>query len=344
MVSEDKTTAPDLYLMRAEGIMGFETLLRRESVDPEPLYREVGLSPLAFADPENKLPYISIVKLVDLASKKTGLEDFGLQLADIQAAFPIGPLGLLLQQGPSIQAALENLVNYYHLHSEGVAWSLKFDHKYAYLLREDFLANQVSTFHNASMHMAHALRSMKIMCNDPGWKPSFVNFTHSAPANPRPWQEYFHHTVQFGQESSCFIFPAQDLKRELLYTNERLQALLEVKVAELEQASAGRTGFIAKVEVLIRQNLRTGNCSQEYIASQFLLHPKKFQRLLRSEGISFRELKARVRLDVAEHFIKESSLPLTVIAQMLDYSELCVLSRTFKARHDVSPMDWRQQT
>jgi hypothetical protein len=71
------------------------------------------------------------------------------------------------------------------------------------------------------------------------------------------------------------------------------------------------------------------------------MHPKTLQRELHHQGVSFRALRARARLDAAEHYLRDSTIPLTRIAEMPGFSELSALSRAFKTRHGISPAVWR---
>ena len=56
-------------------------------------------------------------------------------------------------------------------------------------------------------------------------------------------------------------------------------------------------------------------------ASQTLdIHPKKLQRLLKDEGVSYSEVLDDVRKNIAARLLAESDISIVRLAKMLDYS------------------------
>jgi AraC-like DNA-binding protein len=99
----------------------------------------------------------------------------------------------------------------------------------------------------------------------------------------------------------------------------------------------------SKAKRLIQLSIHSDNCTQLAVARELGMHPKKLQRALRRHQLSFRDLRAEVRLDLAERYLKDSDLPLTIIAEILGFSELSCFSHAFKSRHRVSPLAWRNK-
>ncbi len=332
------------YFIRAESLSGFSDLVSQYGVDPQSLYQTANLSPQSLKNFDNVLPYSAVLNLLELASKVCGREDFGLQLTKFQKTLPLGVLGLLIQQCPDIKTALHTVIKYYRFHSRGNAWELQKDKKSAYLVRHDLLAGSTPSLQYISLSIAHALRGMKAICDTRDWKPTYISFTHSAPSTPNLYEDFFKLPVRFNQDIACLAFPVEDLERKIPHSNTDLQKILQEKVIEVEKGDDTKNSFISTVEILIRQNLHTDECTLANIAKLLTIHPKKLQRELKQHRITFRELKAEIKLDAAEHFIRESDLSLTTISEMLGFSEVSALSRAFKSRHKTSPHDWRHQT
>lgn len=333
----------DSYFIRAESISGFSELVSKLGGDPAELYKEVGLSDPLLDNFDNVLPYSAVLELLELASQVCHREDFGLQLTAFQKTLPLGVLGLLIQQCPDIRTALQTVSKYYRLHSRGNAWALKKDTKLAYLVREDLLAGRAPSFQYISLSIAHALRGMRAICGNPDWKPTYISFTHAPPSTPKLYEKFFKLPIKFEQEFACLAFPVEDLDRKILHRDADLQTLLQEKVMEQVNSSADQDNIISAVEILIRQSLHSDDCTLASIAKLLAVHPKKLQRALKLQNVSFRDLKSEIRLDAAEHFIRDSNLTLTVISEMLGFSEVSALSRAFKTRHGTSPLVWRDQ-
>ncbi len=332
------------YFIRAESLSGFADLVSQYGIDPAPLYQATGLSLASIENFDNVLPYATVLNLLELAAESCQREDFGLQLTNFQKTLPLGVLGLLIQQCPDIKTALNTVIKYYRFHSGGNVWELQKDSKTAYLVRHDLLAGSTPSMQYISLSIAHALRGLKAIYGDSDWKPSYISFTHSAPPTPNLYENFFKLPVRFNQDIACVAFPVEDLERKIPHSNADLQQILQEKVIECEKEGKTRNSFISTVEVLIRQNLHSEECTLANIAKLLTIHPKKLQRELKQSDTTFRELKAEIKLDAAEHFIRESDLSLTVIAEMLGFSEVSALSRAFKCRHKMSPQDWRNQT
>jgi AraC-like DNA-binding protein len=84
----------------------------------------------------------------------------------------------------------------------------------------------------------------------------------------------------------------------------------------------------ATVRALVLRYLGREDCTNDRVAAEMRLHPRTLQRRLRAEGTSFDEIKDEARRDVAWHYIKQSDLPMTQVAERLGYAEASVLSRS----------------
>ena len=330
----------EIFLVRSETLSGFDTLVRKLGADPEQLYRKVGFSASLFENPDYMLPYANVSELLEITARQLGRGDFGLLLAANRKELPIGTLGLLMVQCPDVETAIKSTIEHYHLHSQGVSWNLAVEGDYAFLTRKDRVANQIPTYQYTVLSMCNLLRALKVICGK-AWRPSAVRFTHFPPAKVTKLNRFFGLTVDFNQESTQFVFPAADLRREIANRDRDLEKILNDQVRALELQNANKQGFGAKIKLLIEQSIHSQNCTQVYVAGLLAMHPKTLQRELHSQGVSFRALRAQARLDVAEHYLRDSTIPLTMIAEILGFSELSALSRAFKTRHGISPVVWR---
>jgi AraC-like DNA-binding protein len=73
------------------------------------------------------------------------------------------------------------------------------------------------------------------------------------------------------------------------------------------------------------------------------MHPKKLQRLLKTQGTTYRDLLENVRKKEALRMIDTSNLSLTDLALQLGYAELSIFSRNFKHWFGMSPSEWREK-
>jgi len=332
----------EIYLVRSEVLAGFDDLVRELGVDPKPLYRQVGLTAALMSNPDQLVPCANVAALLNVAARALGRNDFGLLLGGRRKVFQIGLLWPLISHCPSVEQALKEVTKHLHLHNQGILWQLDIVGDQALLTRLDRVPSEVPTFQWAVYSTCSMLGGLKALCGK-NWRPSSVGFIHPAPVDSHAYDRFFGVKVEFNRELNLIRFPASDLAEDLAARNSSLYGQLQKQIQELEDEYERQEDFCSRIKLLIEKRMHTAHCTQTGIAGVLSMHPKALQRELNSRGANFRELKAEVRLDMAERYMKDSELPLTTIADMLGFSELSSFSHAFKTRHQISPAEWRNK-
>ena len=332
----------ELYLVRSEVVAGFDDLVRELGADPKPLYRKVGLTAALMSNPDHMVPCANVSDLLDAAAHALGRDDFGLLLGGRRKVFQIGLLWPLISHCPSVEQALKEVTTHLHLHNRGILWQLDVEGDHALLTRLDRVPSDVPTFQWAVYSTCSMIGGLKALCGK-NWRPSSVGFIHPPPVDTHAYDRFFGVKVEFNREFNLIDFPASDLAGDLTARNSSLYGQLQKQIQALEDEYERQENLCSKIKLLIEQRMHTAHCTQTAIAGLLSMHPKALQRELNSRGANFRELKAEVRLDMAERYLKDSEIPLTTIADMLGFSELSSFSHAFKTRHRVSPAVWRNK-
>jgi len=332
----------EIYLVRSETLLGFDDLIRDLGADPKPFYKQVGLTASLLEDPDHLIPYASVCLLLDIAAKQLGQENLGLMLGGRQKRFQIGVLWPLIAHCPDVETALKTVIEHYHLHNQGLAWQFGVEGDKAFIVREDRIAGDIPTFQYAVHGLCSCFRVLQMLCGK-DWRPLEVSFIHAPPAYQQEYHRFFSVKVKFNNELSRIVFPASYLSKEVSVRNSGLYGQLKRQVQDMEAMYDSEHDFQLKVRRLIHQRIHLATCTQAVIAKQLSMHPKALQRALNQCGVTFRELRAAVRLDIAERYLKDSDIPLTSIAEILGFSDLSSFSHVFKIRHQVSPATWRSR-
>ena len=87
-------------LVRAATLTNFLEVARDLGLNPQPLLREVGLSRALLADPEQRIPAASAVRLLEMAAQATGHSQFGLRMAESRQLSDFGVVSLLISHQP----------------------------------------------------------------------------------------------------------------------------------------------------------------------------------------------------------------------------------------------------
>lgn len=330
------------YLVRSEVIAGFDDLVIQLGYDPAPMYRQVGLTQKLMSNPDHMVPCANVAALLDHAAIKLKMPHFGLMLARTRKVFQIGLLWPLISHSPSIKQALLAATQHLHLHNRGVLWHLDVRDDGAFLSRADRISSDVPTFQWAVYSTASMYAGLRALCGKQ-WHPSSVLFIHPTPKEPVIYDQFFGVSVKFNQEFNMIRFPASDLSENLAERSRFLYDQLSRQIQALEEKYQLEEEFSSKISLLIEQRMHSLDCTQPDIARLLSIHPKSLQRELKRRGTTFRNLKAELRLDMAERYLRDSDIPLTTVADILGFSELSSFSHAFHGRHGMSPADWRHK-
>ena len=104
-----------------------------------------------------------------------------------------------------------------------------------------------------------------------------------------------------------------------------------------------RRPFASEVRRAIHAMLFSASASTVTLANLFNLHERTLRRRLEAEGESVRKLVSEVRQEIADHLLRDTTLPVSEIAAVLRYSDATVFSRAFRSRSHMSPSEWRAQ-
>lgn len=95
------------------------------------------------------------------------------------------------------------------------------------------------------------------------------------------------------------------------------------------------------------RNLLEPNLSEDWgiekVADELNLSVRSLQMKLKDEGTKFQEIKNLLREDKVKRLLTESQDPIASIAEAVGFSDITVLSRTFKKWTGKTPSEWRQK-
>lgn len=169
-----------------------------------------------------------------------------------------------------------------------------------------------------------------------------VHFVNPAPADLRPYREFFAGEVLFGQPSTLLSLPLSYLQLPLRQADPALLALLDAQAESFlrQQHSAN---LLSHCQQQLIPLLRSGNASLSSLGERLHRSPRTLQRHLQAQGSSFQQLLDDTRRQLAEGYLLDAQLPFSEIAALLGYSEQSAFSRAFKLWHGMGPLRWQQQ-
>lgn len=285
-----------------------------------------GVDPALLADPDAYVPFISVVRTLEIAALALNMPDFGMQLGLRQELGITGPLAIAVANSATAR--------------EGIACAsrfVRFHNRAQRLALEPAAPGMEIVVHNTVMeqhvpHIQHGERVvaflynlMRRFCADDRVVEE-VWFTHQPLAPLRAYRDVFGVLPRFGQAKSGVVAPSAKLDVE---RSGRSAFVRDLAIAHLEQVSpSDSTPVTDRVRTALDLMMQSGDGSQIEVARALGLHERTLQRRLKDEGAVFEEIKDAVRRARAEDYLRQRELPLSQVAELLGYSEPAALSRS----------------
>lgn len=139
----------------------------------------------------------------------------------------------------------------------------------------------------------------------------------------------------------AIVFAAADMERPFVTHNAELLAALAPQLeAELErQLAASSLG--EQVKATLKRTMAGRRPELANVAKHLRLSVRTLQRRLGGEGVTFQQLVAEARRELARHYLQHSRLELNETAYLLGYEDANSFFRAFHQWEGVSPGAWR---
>jgi AraC-like DNA-binding protein len=324
--------------MRVGVAVAIPAILREFGFDPNQVIAETQLLPSLLEDPENIIPFVALGRLAAHCAKCTKCDHFGLLVGQRGNFSSLGRVGFIAQNSPDVGSALTSLATNMHHHNQAAAVTLavkgmltSFGYAIFYAVEG---ADQI-----ADGAMAVACRLMRKLCGD-GWSPSTVSFAHRKPTDEAPYKQFFKAQSQFDAEETALLFETRWLNVRLEAAEPELRRLL---LQELKQSRALTPSDLPHdVRQVVRTMVGMGNCSMEAVTRFLGVRERTLYRHLLARGTSFKEIVDETRYEIAQQMLRDTEIPLSKIAEQLDYSEVSAFNRAFSRWSGTPPAKWRR--
>jgi AraC-like DNA-binding protein len=314
-------------------------LLQDYGHEPAPVFREVRLDPGLMQLPGSRFPRHKVNALWKKISEIVDDPCFGLGVVSHWHPSNYGALGYAMLSSPTLRAMLRRVERY------GAALSTD---RFFRLREHDDVVEVVLTQSPSLEYVPAqedgALARVMGHCRlnyQQELVPLEVTLTHSAPDCRARYEEFFQAPVRFNSRLSTISFSLETLIRILPGRDEQMTAMTdEAIVAYLIAIKEER--FINQVERAILKRLPCGNITDSRVAADLFMSSRTLQRKLQAEKTTFKKIVNRVRLEVAQKYIRTGSISMTELAFLLGFSESSAFSRAFKKWCGMTPSQYRE--
>ncbi|MDG1816674.1 MAG: helix-turn-helix transcriptional regulator, partial [Glaciecola sp.] len=149
------------------------------------------------------------------------------------------------------------------------------------------------------------------------------------------YQGLFHCSIAFNQTQLALCFHPDILSFKVYNIAQPLKTKISQQTTQSQHIGK-------KIEELISMGLASGNINIDVIGHSLGLHPRKLQRLLAQESLSYSQILDNVRQQHARQYIARTQFDMSSIAYMLGYKNLATFSRECKKWFGMSPSKLRR--
>ncbi|MDM0111245.1 AraC family transcriptional regulator [Variovorax sp. J22R133] len=313
-------------LIRSASLTNYPEVARAAGLDPLVLLAEVGLSPACLHDPDLRIPSDAVRALFEASATASGLDNFGLRMAETRQLSNLGAVALVAREEPTVRRFVRAMARYSHVLNESLFMKLEESNGIA-VLREEFLVRH----HGASRQATELLvgvtfRSLKFFLG-PAWNPLRVCFVHAPPRDPSLHFQLFGYGVYFGQDFNGLVCTTRDMDAPNPMADP---VMARYARRTLEVADSGPMSSIDSVRHILLVLLPSGHGSVEQVAQHLGVHKRTVHRLLLREGTTFSDVLNTIRRELAAQYVDDGTRPLSQVAELLGFSALSAFSRWYR--------------
>ena len=326
-----------IALTRASILCPITAFLGRVGAPVESLLASAGLPAWVLGDPEGLIPTSSAVRLLNLAARTEGIENFGLQVGERAEIEALGVFGRLICGTATLGQALEVAVhNCPTFTSDGRMWLAM--HEDDVELCQAF-GKPFDGWQQASHYALMLMLAMIRLGAGPTWRPAEVRLQSDESVALRDAEFLSAARLAFGQPATSIKIPRGLLDRPLERRGHGLRNADDDIDAWKASAPAG--DFVASITQLIETLSREGYPAIHVTARILGTSVRSLQRRLATVGLTHESLVGHVRFTTAAVLLGETQSKVLDIALDLGYSDHAHFTRAFRRWAGCSPQEFR---
>lgn len=319
-------------------LTGVPRLLAQFGVSAAKIRDELDFDSRAFEDPDFRLPFTMVGRILERCARETACDHFGLLLGAAHDFRILGQPGGVMQHSPTLGAAMAEFARLQPMNSRGAA---------AYIRRfDDAVVAGYGIYHREavgheqlySLAMALAVNDVRRL-TDGAAEPTEVHFSMRPPSDIKPFLAHFRAPVRFNQPETGLILPikALDLPLPGAKPLELGRILKQIPPAQAPESIP----WVDRARHAMKPLLLRGEPTAAAMAVHFGLSLRTFTRRLAEEGSGFQTILEEVRYSAARELLLLTDLPVGDIAQALSYSAHASFVDAFRRWSGVPPSTWR---
>jgi AraC-like DNA-binding protein len=314
--------------------------LKRQSIPVDTLLKEAGIRRADLGDPDSRVSYAGVIRLMERAAALLGEPGFGLRLGASQDISDGGILGFVMLNSATLLDSMRHLQRYFLVIGDGEDIEVDPVGPHVKLLFRERDPALRGLRQNSEYFAALIVRACRDMTRR-RISPVRAEFMHSRPSARIDYEAHLGCPVRFRADWDAVVFEPATMQMPIVGANNKLLKVLEMGCRKILGPTPKKQDIVHDVRSLIFEDLARAHI--DAVASRLGMSSKTLERRLGERGESFSALSDAIRQDLAEQYLRETDFRLEQIVYLTGYSEPASLVRAFKRWTGKTPMAFRAQ-
>ncbi len=292
-------------------------------------------------EPDDFLPFEAVLRFCEECALACGDDAFGLN-AGYYASIGQGDFAdYVTITAATVEEGIKNWARFQRLATN--AWTLEFENARAFLRCRYIISDHFGPrAQYVDLALGYGVSRLRLMTQDPNLTYR-AEFSHPAPNNMAQFRKLLGEDIAFGCEFDQQFIPSSCLTLRPPNHEPHLKKIIEDAALRALSKLEDQHDGVHKISSQISESLKSGDASLETVSRELAMSKRTLQRVLESEGTSYRKLTEDVRKSLAERYLVEEDLQISQVAYLLGYSEISAFSRAVKIWFGVPPKTLRTQ-
>jgi AraC-like DNA-binding protein len=306
----------------------------------EEVVKGLRIEPAIFEDPENRIPYPVVGRLLERCAALTTCRYFGLVLGSRYDHRALGVPGALMRNAPDLGTALSAFCALQNANSQGAA---------AYLRRAGdqvifgYGAYEPATVGHAQIYglsLAIGVNMVRALTGGTV-EPVEVLLSARPPTDVNPYGPILKSPVRFNQPETGIVLHHSALLAPIPGASAPEFRRLRERIAMLTPNPTPDRIWTGRVKHAVRPLLLTGLATTADMAGLLDVNLRTLSRRLAAENTTFQQILEEVRYLMARELLEITELHIGEIASALAYAEHSNFSEAFRRWSGMTPSEWR---
>jgi len=305
---------------------------------PEQLCARFGLDPGLLADTNARVPAFEASELWAHVPRLVGDDHFGLHVAELITARPLGFVGQLIAASPTLGQGLQRFLRFERIFHDVRSSELALDgDEAAFVLAVSPPRHFAEFLWAYFVLLARSMTGAVIV-------PRQLAFRHAAPPDLGEHLRVFGMRPSFDADVQQLVLARDDFERASIEADSALIEVLESHAREQLARLPTAPKLIAQVRSVVQQALARGELSAKEVARQLGIAPRTLQRRLADEhGTTFRAVIGDLRIRLARQWLDDDTRAIAEIAASLGFASERAFHRAFVRRAGMTPEQFRRR-